>query len=73
MTTFYGVCFPTGESTGYVVGENGLILKTTDGGGTVPGWRTGRPGDEPDRNPVRVQSDRHGVASTPTQTSRHRV
>jgi photosystem II stability/assembly factor-like uncharacterized protein len=42
LSTFYGVCFPTGESTGYVVGEGGLILKTTDGGGTVPGVAEGK-------------------------------
>ncbi|HTW92593.1 MAG TPA: hypothetical protein VMH22_12920 [bacterium] len=29
----YGLCFPHGGDTGYAVGGNGTILKTTDGGG----------------------------------------
>jgi len=63
MTTFYGVCFPTGESTGYVVGEGGLILKTTDGGGTVPAVADVR-GPAASRTGIRVVSNpsRRGIA-----------
>jgi hypothetical protein len=63
LNTLYGVCFPTGESTGYVVGEGGLILKTTDGGGTVPGTAEGR-GPALSRTGIRVVSNpsRNGIA-----------
>ena len=61
-TTLNSVCFPNGNDTGYVVGVGGVILKTTDGGGTVGvGGGSER---VVTRAAVRVVSNpsRHGIA-----------
>ncbi|MBM3332236.1 T9SS type A sorting domain-containing protein [candidate division WOR-3 bacterium] len=55
----YSVHFPQGTQVGYVVGDSGTILKTTDGGTT---WSMGSPGTDKLLHAVYFLNDSNGFA-----------